>query len=440
MDRNYQGYPLIVDDEGVVEVLELPGSDGDRRPVASDLIYGFYTSGSTGTPKCALNRHRGLVNRLTAMSRWFGDGAGHVTLQNSRSTFDSAMWQVLWPLVSGGQVVLPHRDGILDLEQTAVTIGRYGVTITDFVPSVLAAFVSLLELRPDLRDATSCLRRMLIGGEAANPGVVARLRELCPDLQITNTFGPTECSIGSVFHNIGDADIEAIPLGRAIDNTAAIVLDDERRLVSAGTVGEVYLGGECLGAGYLNDPDRTARAFVPNPFKEISGDLLYRTGDLAKVDNDGRLHFVGRRDEQVKIGGVRVELGDVAAALSAHPMVANAMAVLLGDVAEPSLICCVTPRSADEPPSISELRGYAEDRLPAELVPHRIMVLEALPINQNGKADRKALAALLAAATPVETEAPANPMEEPSAPLGGRSSALSTSRCRRRSVITAALR
>jgi amino acid adenylation domain-containing protein/thioester reductase-like protein len=383
-----------------------------------DLIYGFYTSGSTGTPKCSLNHHRGLVNRLTTMSRRFGDGADHVTLQNSRSTFDSSMWQVLWPLVSGGQVVLPHRDGILDLEQTALTIGRYGVTVTDFVPSVLAVFVSLLELREDLRDATSSLRRVLIGGEPATPGVVHRLRALLPGIKVTNTFGPTECSIGSVFHEITDADVDRIPIGCPIDNTAAIVLDDDLRPVGVNTPGEVYLGGECIGAGYLNDPERTAGVLVPNPFPEIPGEKLYRTGDLARVGEDGLLYFAGRMDEQVKIGGVRVELGDVTSALADHPLVGSAMAVVLGEAPENTLVGCVTPRSADSPPSLEQLRAYAAEKLPAEQVPQHIVVLDTLPLNRNGKVDRKALSALIAAEAARQAgpgdqiEPPANPMEE----------------------------
>ncbi|MCA2174765.1 amino acid adenylation domain-containing protein [Nonomuraea glycinis] len=397
---------------------ELTPPPAGRAPGPEDLIYGFYTSGSTGTPKCALNHHRGLVNRLTTMSRRFGDGAGHVTLQNSRSTFDSSMWQVLWPLVSGGQVVLPHRDGILDLEETAMTIGRYGVTMTDFVPSVLAAFVSLLEVREDLREATSSLRRMLIGGEAAGPGAVHRLRALLPELKVTNTFGPTECSIGSVFHDVTDADVDRIPLGRPIDNTAAIVLDDDLMPVPATTPGELYLGGECIGAGYLNDPERTARAFVANPFPQIPGDELYRTGDLARAGEDGLLYFIGRRDEQVKVGGVRVELGDVASALADHPLVGSAVAIVLGEAPESTLVCCVTPRSPDDPPPVELLRGYAAEKLPAEQVPQQIVVLDALPLNGNGKADRKTLAALIVAETarqpgPVErVEPPADPMEE----------------------------
>ncbi|RSM88638.1 hypothetical protein DMH04_08390 [Kibdelosporangium aridum] len=389
-----------------------------REPGPEDLIYGFYTSGSTGAPKCSLNVHRGLVNRLTTMSRRFGDGADHVTLQNSRSTFDSSMWQVLWPLVSGGQVVLPHRDGILDLEQTALTIGRYGVTVTDFVPSVLAVFVALLELREDLREATSSLRRVLIGGEPATPGVVHRLRALLPGIKVTNTFGPTECSIGSVFHEITDADLDRIPIGRPIDNTAAIVLDDNLKPVGVNTPGEVYLGGECVGAGYLNDPERTAGVLVDNPFPEIPGPKLYRTGDLARLGEDGLLYFAGRLDEQVKLGGVRVELGDVQSALTDHPLVGSAIAVVLGEAPESTLVGCVTPRSAGSPPTVEQLRVYAAEKLPAEQVPQHIVVLDALPLNHNGKADRKALSALIAAETarkagPVEhIEPPANPMEE----------------------------
>ncbi|MFD7656690.1 amino acid adenylation domain-containing protein [Actinosynnema sp. NPDC059797] len=409
--------PTVVVDCSEPPAAAAPAPAG-RDPGPLDLIYGFYTSGSTGTPKCALNHHRGLVNRLTAMSRRFGDGSGHVTLQNSRSTFDSSMWQVLWPLVSGGQVVLPHRDGILDLEETATTIGRHGVTVTDFVPSVLAAFVALLELREDLREAASSLRRMLIGGEAANAGVVHRLRALLPGIEVTNTFGPTECSIGSVFHDVTDADADRIPIGRPIDNTAAIVLDDDLRPVPVGAPGEIHLGGECLGAGYLDDPERTARAFVANPFPGIPGDRLYRTGDLGRVDEDGVLHFIGRRDEQVKLGGVRVELGDVASALSDHPLVDGAMAVVLGEAPECTLVGCVTPRSADDPPSAEQLREHAAGKLPAEHVPQRVVVLDAFPLNRNGKADRKALTALLENGAaplpePVEDfEAPADPMEE----------------------------
>lgn len=368
-----------------------------RLPGSSDLIYGYYTSGSTGRPKCALNHHRGLVNRLAAMSRWFGDGATHVALLNSRSTFDSAMWQVWWPLTTGGQVVLPHRDGILDLARTVHTISRYGVTITDFVPSVLAALVGLLEAKPQLRESLGCLRRLLIGGEAASPAVVRRFTALLPQVAVTNTYGPTECSIGSVFHDIGAADADVIPLGRPIDNTAVIVLDEEGWPVPRGEVGEIHLAGECLGAGYLADEERTRSTFIANPYPGVPGKQLYRTGDLGWLDERDLLHFVGRRDHQVKIGGVRVELGDVAAAFAGHADVGAVEVAVLGPDHHRTMVACVTPRTSATRLDVAELRRHAGERLPAELVPHRVVVLESLPVNENGKADRAALVRILEA-------------------------------------------
>src|SRR5262249_54407826 len=154
--------------------------------------------------------------------------------------------------------------------------------------------------------------------------------------------------------------------------------------------GEIYLGGACVGAGYLNDSGRTASVFVPNPFPPVGGELLYRTGDLAYVDDANLIHFVGRRDEQVKVNGVRIELGDVNAALGSHPLVGAAACVVLGGDGDSSLVCGVSSRSPDRRPVEADLLRYAAGRLPAEMVPHRIVVLDSLPVNGHGKADRKA--------------------------------------------------
>nr|MDT0661515.1 amino acid adenylation domain-containing protein [Micromonospora sp. DSM 115978] len=376
------------------------GAPTGPRPGPDDLIYGYFTSGSTGIPKCALNRHGGLVNRLAAMSHHFGDGADQIVLQNSKPTFDSSMWQMLWPLTTGGLVVLPDRQGILDLAETCHILARSSVTITDFVPSVLGALVSLLELRPDLRGELAGLRRLLIGGEEANGAVLARLWELLPGLKVTNTFGPTECSIGSVFHDITEAT-GRIPLGRAIPNTAAVVLDDQRRPVPPDTVGEIYIGGLCVGAGYLGDPERTAKAFVPNPFPEIGGDLLYRTGDLGHTTPDGLLMFDGRRDDQVKVGGVRIELAEVERVLRDHPAVDGAAVVVRGTGDARSLAAFVTLRpgapvagaGAAGPPTVpsAALVDWMCDRLPPETVPRSVSVVAQIPLTPHGKLDRRAL-------------------------------------------------
>lgn len=358
-----------------------------------DVAYGFYTSGSTGVPKCALNPHLGLVNRFLYMTRTFAaDGA--VVLQNSRVSFDSALWQLLWPLTAGNRVVLRRSGGTLDLARTAEAIARHGVTMTDFVPSVFDALVELAEADPAVLAGLRSLRRVYLGGEQVNPRAVHRFRALLPGVGCTNTYGPTECSIGSVFHEITDADGDSMPIGRPIDNTYAVVLDERGRLAAPGALGEIHLGGDCMGRGYLGDVAKTRRAFVPNPFPEVPGPLLYRTGDLGHQREDGLLHFAGRTDQQVKVGGVRLELTEVETVLAAHPAVRAVRVLVLAEGGEQRLVAFVV---AGQGAGEDELRAHAVRSLPPEAVPARLVLLDALPLNANGKVDRRALAGLAAA-------------------------------------------
>ncbi|MFD4524303.1 amino acid adenylation domain-containing protein [Streptomyces sp. NPDC058470] len=362
----------------------------DAVPGTDELIYGFFTSGSTGTPKCALNGHLGLLNRFLTMTRRFGAGPD-VVLQNSRHVFDSSMWQLLWPLTKGSRVVLPRREGVLDLTRTIDEIARHRVTMTDFVPSVFNTLVDLLDSDPGLPARLSSLRHLLIGGEAIDPSAVRSFRELLPEVRLTNTYGPTECSIGSVFHEISDADTGPIPIGRPIDNTCAVLLDGNGALVTPGQVGEIHLGGDCLGAGYLHDPARTADAFVENPFPELPGRRLYRSGDLAWQRPDGLLMFVGRQDQQVKLGGVLIDLLEVEATVATHPRVVQARAVIHGEGDLRSLVCCVT---TDTTLTSTELDAHSRALLPAHAVPRTFLLLDQMPLTPNGKTDRRALAEL----------------------------------------------
>lgn len=352
-----------------------------------DLAYGFFTSGSTGAPKCALNRHLGLLNRFLSMTRRFG-AQRDVVLQNSRHVFDSSLWQLLWPLTKGSQVVLPDRAGILDLPRTVEEMARYGVTATDFVPSVFNILVELLTSDPGLRGRLTSLRHLLIGGEEIDPGAVRAFRAMFPRVTLTNTFGPTEASIGSVFHEIQDQDGSAVPIGRPIDNTCAILLDERGRLVEPGTIGEIYLGGDCLGTGYLGDARRTAAAFVPNPFAEIPGTRLYRTGDLAWQRDDGALMFVGRRDQQIKLNGALIDLLEVETAVAGHPAVHQAKTVVHGHGDLKTLACCYV---AEAPVSARELAAHCGDLLPAHAVPRVFLPVARVPLTGNGKTDRMAL-------------------------------------------------
>ncbi|MFJ3928576.1 amino acid adenylation domain-containing protein [Streptomyces sp. NPDC090022] len=383
------GYRVLrVDPTALPETAQAP----DRAPAGlADPVYGFYTSGSTGLPKCTVNIHGGLLNRFQYMSAALSDRADEVVLQNSRHQFDSSLWQLLWPLTTGSRVVIPERSGILDLTATIEVIERHGVTTTDFVPSIFNTLVELLRTRPELVASLRSLRRLLIGGEEMTADAVHSFRALLPHVTIVNTYGPTEASIGSVFHIVTDEDRDPIPIGRPIHNTYAVIVDERMRPVEVGETGEICIGGTCLGLGYLGDRAKTDAAFVPNPFPQIPGERLYRTGDLGHHRPDGLLQFAGRRDHQVKIGGIRVELSEVEAGLLRHPSVREAKVIAHGPTAARTLLAYVTLRAPLTP---AELRDHARSVLPAALVPRRFTVLDAMPLTPNGKADRKALARL----------------------------------------------
>jgi amino acid adenylation domain-containing protein/thioester reductase-like protein len=370
-----------------------PPPAGTREEVLpTDLIYGIPTSGSTGPPKCSLNIHRGLVNRFQYMTRRFESGPEEVSLQNSRPAFDSSLWQLLWPLTNGARVVIPRASKQLDLARTIELIERHRVTMTDFVPSVFNTLVRQLEQDPEEGARLASLRNLLIGGEEIDPTYCRRFARLLPEVGLTNTYGPTEASIGMVFHAVDTESEHEIPIGRPIDNTYAVVLDEEMKLVPPGMIGELYIGGVCLGAGYLRDPERTARAWVPNPFDELKGRNLYRTGDLVHQAPDGMLYFVGRLDGQVKIGGIRVELGEIEHALVEHREVDRAVVSTEESGAGDRLVAYVVSTGD---PSPVELKSHLLNLLPKQAVPGRFVFLDDLPLTHNGKLDRKRLAAMV---------------------------------------------
>jgi amino acid adenylation domain-containing protein/thioester reductase-like protein len=360
--------------------------------VPEDLIYGFFTSGTTGVPKCALNLHGGLLNRFLAMSRRFGADADEVVLQNSRHVFDSSIWQLLWPLTKGGRVVIPGGSNLLDLPHTISLIERYRVTMTDFVPSIFSALVELIDANAPLTTCLQSLRHLLIGGEEIGPRSVQKFRGLLPGCVITNTYGPTEASIGCIFHQVSDADGLTIPIGRPIDNCHATIVDPRNRPVPPGAIGEILIGGDCLGRGYLNDQAKTDAAFIANPFVEIPGVRLYRTGDLGYYRPDGNILFVGRRDQQVKLGGIRIEPEEIERVIAARPTVRAVKVLVEGERDESTRLVAYVVAPADTDPN--EIKRAVADSLPAYCVPKQAIIMELMPLTANGKIDRKALHAM----------------------------------------------
>ncbi len=391
-------------------------------PALEDAIYAIYTSGSTGEPKASINTHGGIVNRFLWMDRHYGRDRDRVVLQTTNHTFDSSIWQLFWPLLHGACSVLPAMREGWDLDDLIAAIERQRVTFSDFVPSVFDVLVYRLEQAPRLRRRVASLKQLVIGGEAINLRAIERFRNLFPEVGFTNLYGPTETAIGVIFFQIPEHLREPIPIGKPIDNVAALILDPELGPVPVGVPGEIYLGGVCVGLGYLNDPERTAGVFIDNPFPDVRGEKLYKTGDLARYRTDGNIEFLGRTDDQIKIRGFRVEPAEIESVLVRHPAIREAAIVVVreppdGTAGDHRLIACVAARAeglgsaatvppeggkrtasddsaaGDRPALISgvELRAFLERQLPRHMVPSELILLDALPLTPGGKVDRAAL-------------------------------------------------
>ncbi len=363
--------------------ISAPALSGD------DMLYGFFTSGSTGTPKCALNHHAGVMNRFSYMTRRFGEG--HRVYQNSAPLFDSSIWQLLWPLTSGGVSILPQNRDHWSVEALVEVVEQYRITMTDFVPTLFKTLVRSIEHRLVPAAKLQSLKYVLIGGEAIDPLSVHAFRRFLPDTRIINTYGHTEASIGMVFHEVCDEDGDEIPLGAPIDNTYARIVDEDLREVPDGTFGEIVVAGVCVGGGYLNAPELTERAFLPNPFDDLPGAKIYRTGDLGRVRGDGLLEFAGRIDDQVKVRGVRIELNEISIAMrEVFPSIEDVCAVVVtGPFGDRSLAVAYT---AGEALASLLLRQKLSSVLPASHLPQFFAHLPRMPVGPNGKTDRREVA------------------------------------------------
>ncbi|MEU7137699.1 amino acid adenylation domain-containing protein [Streptomyces sp. NPDC046261] len=361
------------------------GIDGTER-LSVDVhpeqaAYLLYTSGSTGTPKGVLVPHRAIVNRVLWMQETYRLGPGERVLHKTPVTFDVSMWELLWPPAAGGTSVQARPGGHRDPAYLVRLIDREAVSTAHFVPSVLTPF-----LTEAARAGTRlpALRRVVCSGEALPARAVSRAAELL-DAALHNLYGPTEAAVDVTAWRCHPTEPGPVPIGLPIANTTAEVLDDRLRPLPRPVPGELYLGGACLARGYHGDPALTAARFLP----AAGGGRRYRTGDLVRRRTDGALEFRGRTDDQVKIGGVRVEPGEVAEALRALPGVADA-AVTPHDG---RLAAYVVTRedAAGRHPSPRSLRDALRERLPAALVPAVVLPVERLPVTAAGKLDRRAL-------------------------------------------------
>jgi amino acid adenylation domain-containing protein len=382
----------------------------DSRNFASgvengDLAYAVYTSGSTGKPKGVMIPHRGVVNWLIWMRNAFEVTPADVVLKKAPLTFDVSLWELFLPLISGARLVLADSDRQYDPTYLANLMASTRVTVAQFVPSLMRSFFEL-ETFPDL----SALRHVMCGGEVLPPKLQnAFLRRT--NSQLCNSYGPTECSIGVTRWPCRlDDDRPSVPIGYAIDNTDLYILDDNLEPVPPNVAGELFIGGICVGRGYLNRPDLTAERFIPNPFNPDGEARMYRTGDMCKFLDDGSIDFLGRMDDQVKIRGVRIELGEVEKALGEHEAVQAAAAAATQDESRKSLIAYVV-RSPGHALTKSQLRAFLRKKLPLAMIPSEFLFVESLPLSANGKIDRKKLAELRVPSAPAPAAVPRGEVE-----------------------------
>jgi amino acid adenylation domain-containing protein len=384
---------LLLDDPATDAALERHAdsdlTDTERTaPLGVDHpAYVIYTSGSTGTPKGVVVTQRGLANQML----WLLDTAelaeSDVVLARTAVSFDAAGVELWLSLLGGATMALVSDEVSRDPEQLTAYIGRHGVTVAQFVPSLLAAM--------PLDERGRGIRVLLSGGEAL-PSTLAAAAAAAWDARVINVYGPTETTIQSVAGDVradtGDAG-QSAPIGRPVWNTEVYVLDERLRPVAPGVAGELYVAGGQLARGYLNRPALTGERFVANPFGP-AGSRMYRTGDLVTWRTDGTLQYLGRTDDQVKIRGFRVEPGEIEAVLAAHPAVDRAAVVTRDDPqGRPQLVAYVVA-AADgscESADPAALRRHVGDVLPGYMVPAAVVPLDALPLTSNGKLDRGAL-------------------------------------------------
>ncbi|HEU4556753.1 MAG TPA: amino acid adenylation domain-containing protein [Longimicrobium sp.] len=375
-----------------VDVDALADGNAENPRVSPDgeaPAYVMYTSGSTGRPKGVVVPHRAIA-RLVFNNGYADFGADDRVAFAANTAFDATTMEVWGPLLHGGRtVVIPH-DVLLDPQAFARTLADQQVTTLFITTAVFNQYAQAIP------GALANLRRLLTGGEAADPSSFARVLAEGGPVSLIHCYGPTETTTFAITHLVTGVapDARTIPLGRPISNTRVYILDSGGQPVPAGIAGEMYIGGAGVAVGYLNRPGLTTERFVVDPFAAGAGARMYRTGDLGRWLPDGTLAFVGRTDFQVKIRGFRIEPGEVEARLLEHPAVRQAVVLAREDVpGVKRLVAYVVGEAAGD-----ALRAYLDACLPAYMVPTAYVGLEALPLTGNGKLDRRALPAPDAAA------------------------------------------
>ncbi|WP_037181639.1 non-ribosomal peptide synthetase [Rhodococcoides fascians] len=373
---------VVLDDVDTTVHPDRPLTDAERTGALTprDPAYVLFTSGSTGKPKGVVVEHRSIVNRLVWMQDEYELTVDDTVVQKTPTTFDVSVWELFWPLQIGARLVIARPDGHRDPKYVAELIAAERVSVAHFVPSMLGVFAA----EPSAASDRS-LRIVFSSGEALPTSTARALAEVLPSTRLVNLYGPTEAAVDVTFHEVSEADIAAVPIGRPVYNTQVYVLDARLNAVGVGAVGELYLGGVQLARGYSSRPDLTADRFVANPFG-VDGARLYRTGDLVRWNSAGEIEYIGRSDFQVKLRGLRIELGEIESSVLQSDSAGQAVVLVRGD----RLVAYVVP-AAGRVVDVDAIRRTVAESLPEYMVPAAFVVLDEFPLGSAGKLDRKAL-------------------------------------------------
>ena len=374
----------------------------------NDTAYVIYTSGSTGNPKGAKVSHKSAVNRILWMHEKYPLGKDDVILQKTPYTFDVSVWELFWWGMVGGCLAASKPDEHFLPEKILRETEKSKVTHLHFVPSVFELFLNYLESHKEDISKFESVKYVFLSGEALSASLVQRFYKLydCKKVTLHNLYGPTECTVDVTYYDCIPDDTDPVPIGKPVYNTQIHIVDKYMNLVPVGVQGELCISGVNVGQGYLNNEKLTDEKFIDNPFGEGK---LYKTGDLAYWREDGEIIFCGRKDSQVKLNGQRIEIGEIEVVISGVDGVESVAVVVKKSSSKDILVAFFTGENSSE----ESIRSVCVNKLPKYMVPSAFIHLAGLPLNKNGKLDRRVLDEYkIEAANTADKEPPADETEQ----------------------------
>jgi len=360
--------------------------------------YIFFTSGTTGVPKAVLGCHKGLSHFLQWQSRTFNIGPQDRAAQLTGLSFDVVLRDIFTPLISGATLCLPTPDLDLSPGQLLPWLERERITLFHTVPSLASTWLALVPKGVTLQN----LRLLFLAGEPLTQTLVEQWRRAFPQAgDLINLYGPTETTLAKCYYPVphGEVSFGVQPVGRPMPETQALVMSEFNTVCGISEMGEIVIRTPFRSLGYLNNPTETQARFFPNPTRQDPHDWLYRTGDLGRYRPNGLLEILGRVDDQIKVRGIRIELGEIATILGQHPNVQQQVIIAHKQSDFEKILVAYIVFRQPTTESIHELRQFLKQKLPDSMIPSIFMPLEAIPLTANGKVDRRALPAPSLAAT-----------------------------------------